>query len=505
MLWSWLVVRLWALRVAGVFVGCGVCSVCRACCVCVCRTVGCGIETRKRAWSGLADQSTFHGSGRAHAATRASMSLSTCEPMLDGSSTQQCSSFCDASFSETHCAFCSCATCSFCNRRVSWTRLNTPCSSHQAGDLHDAQCQDWCAQTKHCSFCKCSACTMCDTIKHPPLLPLPAPPAPPVLVASAAPLVAVVTSVVPLSPLDTSTPKHQSKHSSSTSEQTSSNGDSNNWAPLLKHQPDTASDSCTPTNKHDSFEATCKMWCSNLAATLHCEYCACSLCDFCAKPPRSPPPLVPSSPPSPQPLASAESQASASGVLPDSRKCSVVLANLVSARHKQTPQWCAHFNVCAHWTRTPRIHAHSHAHGLLGRVTRPQLTPGCASSRRRRTTAPSANAITCTSKSSATILPGIVAPSTWIRPAACVAWNPLTVTEIHCSVKTHAHAQYVHMQQACTTCTCTCNMQHAHAHAIPFPFGMQHACMCACTACTYTLPYLHVRRACPHACYVSIL
>ena len=111
-----------------------------------------------------------------------------CTPNMDGSALHGCAKFCDSKFDDVHCSFCACADCSFCSSRVSWTRLGVPCSSHQAADITENACQEWCAQPKHCAFCKCSACHFCDVAS--PLSPPPSvselPPSPPPLEGTSA-------------------------------------------------------------------------------------------------------------------------------------------------------------------------------------------------------------------------------------------------------------------------------------------------------------------------------
>lgn len=142
----------------------------------------------------------------------------------DDSAYRDCQTFCDPSFSSSHCGLCKCKACGFCE-----------CSSEFDDDANERQCQPWCTADyyhDHCSRCKVrpSGKTLC----------------------------------FPAARFDT----HESLARS---------------LPQCK-----ACDfceigpPCSPTVADDiSFEA-CQSFCSADYADAHCSLCKCRGCDFCA-------------------------------------------------------------------------------------------------------------------------------------------------------------------------------------------------------------------------------
>ena len=173
--------------------------------------------------------------------------VAACEPMLDGTAAKTCASFCDASFLQTHCGFCACATCTFCEPRYS-----SPAAASAVRNSTKAAacvCQDWC-QAKNCASCKCSACSFCaaaSSTKLPPPLP------------TAAQTPGIVGLALPPPP-----PRYEASP-----------------APL-------GGTLCSSHQAADASEKACQAWCQQ---SKHCAFCKCQACQMCDHAPPALPPL----------------------------------------------------------------------------------------------------------------------------------------------------------------------------------------------------------------------
>ena len=156
-----------------------------------------------------------------------------------------------------------------------------------------------------------------------------------------------------------------------------------------------ASFTCTPANAHDSSSPQCMPWCSPYASRLHCTFCACKACGQlnCRQ----------------SASASAANYIAQPPPMVAITRCTVLLAGLISARHKQTPQWCSHFNVSTPTVEPSPLWAPPHSlHSVAVRMFTAELLHERSASRMSvhtgvrwhscacRTIAPHAKSIMCT-------------------------------------------------------------------------------------------------------------
>lgn len=206
--------------------------------------------------------------------------------VADDTSYEDCQDFCSVSSAESHCQFCKCRACGFCD---------ATCTSAFEDDGHEATCEPWCSADyfgEHCQRCKCKACSFCKT--GPPC-----------------------TSNVP----DDSTfeqceafcdPSFASSHCSmckckscdfcaagnAVQETATCNSGVEGDASVEMCEPfcDAGSkdthcslckcrgcDMCSCSSEHpdDSSVEDCQKWCRDDQITSHCSWCACKGCRFC--------------------------------------------------------------------------------------------------------------------------------------------------------------------------------------------------------------------------------
>jgi hypothetical protein len=189
--------------------------------------------------------------------------MERCRPLDDGNHSITCASFCNAKFASTHCTFCACADCSYCTPPVKAPQTPAPAKAPQTpAPVKAPQTSEAPAKAPH----------------------------------TPAPVKAPQTSAAPAKAPQTPAPAKAPQTS----------------APSVK-APQTASPhTCKPMDSGET-ERSCAAFCRVEFARVHCPFCACSKCDYCAssaalrqalaprRPPPPQPPHVPPPPPSPRP------------------------------------------------------------------------------------------------------------------------------------------------------------------------------------------------------------